>query len=94
MPLISISICLQKEEHHRHCHLLTDFRDKNDLFIEEGAQIEFSTLNTKTGKIYIGKNAEVMEGCHLRGPIVLGDDSKFNLDLKFTEQLRLVRIVK
>ena len=43
----------------------------DDLFIEEGAQIEFSTLNTKTGKIYIGKNAEVMEGCHLRGPIAL-----------------------
>lgn len=56
--------------------------DKNDLFIEEGAQIEFSTLNTKTGKIYIGKNAEVMEGCHLRGPIVLGHDSKFNLGSK------------
>lgn len=39
-----------------------------DLFIEEGAEIEFSTLNTKTGKIYIGKNAEVMEGCHLKRP--------------------------
>lgn len=56
--------------------------DKKDLFIEEGAQIEFSTLNTKTGKIYIGKNAEVMEGCNLRGPIALGDDSKFNLGAK------------
>ncbi|MCZ2082632.1 MAG: glucose-1-phosphate thymidylyltransferase, partial [Flavobacteriales bacterium] len=41
--------------------------DEKDLFIEEGAEIEFSTLNTKTGKIYIGKNAEVMEGCNLRG---------------------------
>lgn len=56
--------------------------DKKDLFIEEGAEIEFSTLNTKTGKIYIGKNAEVMEGCHLRGPITLGDHSKFNLGAK------------
>jgi UDP-N-acetylglucosamine diphosphorylase/glucosamine-1-phosphate N-acetyltransferase len=56
--------------------------DKKDLFIEEGAEIEFSTLNTKTGKIYIGKNAEVMEGCHLRGPIALGEDSKFNLGAK------------
>ena len=54
----------------------------DDLFIEEGAQIEFSTLNTKTGKIYIGKNAEVMEGCHLRGPIALCEDSKFNLGAK------------
>lgn len=56
--------------------------NKEDLFIEEGAQIEFSTLNTKTGKIYIGKNAEVMEGCNLRGPIALCDDSKFNLGAK------------
>ncbi|WP_312397890.1 GlmU family protein [Chryseobacterium sp.] len=56
--------------------------DKRDLFIEEGAQVEFSTLNTKTGKIYIGKNAEVMEGCHLRGPISLGESSKFNLGSK------------
>ena len=53
--------------------------DKKDLFIEEGAQIEFSTLNTKSGKIYIGKNAEVMEGCNLRGPIALCEDSKFNM---------------
>ncbi|PRA97199.1 glucose-1-phosphate thymidylyltransferase [Chryseobacterium sp. MYb7] len=56
--------------------------DKKDLFIEEGAEIEFSTLNTKTGKIYIGKNAEIMEGCHLRGPITLGEASKFNLGAK------------
>ena len=56
--------------------------DKKDLFIEEGAQIEFSTLNTKTGKIYIGKNAEVMEGCNLRGPIALCEESKFNLGAK------------
>ncbi|WP_292010365.1 GlmU family protein [Chryseobacterium sp.] len=56
--------------------------DRKDVFIEEGAQVEFSTLNTKTGKIYIGKNAEVMEGCNLRGPIALCDDSKFNLGAK------------
>lgn len=56
--------------------------DKNNLFIEEGAEVEFSTLNTKTGKIYIGKNAEVMEGCNLRGPIALCNDSKFNLGAK------------
>lgn len=56
--------------------------DRKDLFIEEGAQIEFSTINTKTGKIYIGKNAEVMEGCNLRGPIVLCEESKFNLGAK------------
>ena len=56
--------------------------NKADLFIEEGASVEFSTLNCKTGKIYIGKDAEVMEGCNLRGPISLGDHSKFNLGAK------------
>jgi UDP-N-acetylglucosamine diphosphorylase/glucosamine-1-phosphate N-acetyltransferase len=56
--------------------------DKKDLFIEEGAQVEFSTINTQTGKIYIGKNAEVMEGCNLRGPIALCEESKFNLGAK------------
>lgn len=56
--------------------------NREDLFIEEGAQVEFSTLNTKTGKIYIGKNAEVMEGCHLRGPIALCEGAKFNLGAK------------
>ncbi len=55
---------------------------EEDLFIEEGATVEFSTLNTKTGKIYIGKNAEVMEGCNLRGPIALCEESKFNLGSK------------
>lgn len=56
--------------------------NKEDLFIEEGAEIELSTINTKTGKIYIGKNAEVMEGCNLRGPIALCEGSKFNLGAK------------
>ncbi len=54
----------------------------SDLFIEEGAVVEFSTLNTKTGKIYIGKDAEIMEGCHLRGPIALCEGAKFNLGAK------------
>lgn len=56
--------------------------DKLDLFIEEGAKIEFSTLNCTTGKIYIGKNAEVMEGSNLRGPVALCEGSKFNMGSK------------
>ena len=56
--------------------------NKEDIFIEEGAEIEFATINAKTGKIYIGKNAEVMEGCNLRGPIALCEGAKFNLGAK------------
>ena len=56
--------------------------DTKDLFIEEGAILEFATINCKIGKIYIGKDAEVMEGCNLRGPIALCEGSKFNLGAK------------
>lgn len=56
--------------------------NKEDIFIEEGAEIEFANINAKTGKIYIGKNAEVMEGCNLRGPIALCEGAKFNLGAK------------
>ena len=39
-----------------------------NIFIEEGAKLEFITLNASTGPIYIGKNAEIMEGSVIRGP--------------------------
>lgn len=56
--------------------------DKKDLFIEKGAVVELSNLNTRTGKIYIGKNTEIMEGCNLRGPIALCEGSKINMGAK------------
>ncbi|MDL1913669.1 MAG: glucose-1-phosphate thymidylyltransferase [Bergeyella sp.] len=54
----------------------------DDIFIEEGARVEFSTLNTKEGKIYIGKEAEIMEGSHLRGPVAIGEQAKINMGAK------------
>lgn len=56
--------------------------EKENLFIEEGVTIEFSTLNCKTGKIYIGKNAEIMEGSNIRGSLALCEESKINLGTK------------
>lgn len=56
--------------------------DKKDLFIEEGAEIEFATLNCKTGKIYVGKNAEIMEGAMIRGSLALCEGSKINMGAK------------
>ena len=56
--------------------------DKKDLFIEEGAEIEFVTLNCKTGKIYVGKNAEIMEGTMIRGGLALCEGSKINMGAK------------
>jgi UDP-N-acetylglucosamine diphosphorylase/glucosamine-1-phosphate N-acetyltransferase len=47
----------------------------NDLFVEEGVNIQCSTINTLKGPVYIGKNVEVMQGCHIIGPTALCDNS-------------------
>ena len=56
--------------------------DKANLFIEEGAKVEFATLNCQKGKIYIGKDVEIMEGSHLRGPIALCEHATINMGAK------------
>ena len=45
----------------------------NNLFVEQGVNIECSTINTQKGPVYIGKNAEVMQGCHIEGPASIGE---------------------
>src|ERR1039457_4333644 len=41
---------------------------QENIFIEKGAKIECAILNGSSGPIYIGKNAEIMEGSVIRGP--------------------------
>ena len=53
-----------------------------NIFIEEGAKLEFVTLNASTGPIYIGKNAEIMEGSVIRGPFALGEEAQVKLATK------------
>ncbi|MEO1714969.1 MAG: glucose-1-phosphate thymidylyltransferase, partial [Bacteroidota bacterium] len=55
---------------------------KNQLFIEPGASVEGAILNTKTGPIYIGKDAAVMEGAIIRGPFALGNNGVVKLGAK------------
>ncbi len=54
----------------------------DEIFIEEGAQVEGAILNTKSGPIYIGKEAEVMEGSVVRGPFALCEHSVLKLSAK------------
>ena len=53
-----------------------------NIFIEEGAKLEFTTLNASKGPIYIGKNAEIMEGAIIRGPLALCENSVVKLGAK------------
>ncbi|MGL2994708.1 GlmU family protein [Flavobacterium sp. TSSA_36] len=53
-----------------------------NVFIEEGAQLEFVTLNATLGPIYIGKNAEIMEGSVIRGPFALCENAQVKMGAK------------
>ena len=75
-------------------HLLTDGRKSNvisssnrviapeNIFLEEGANVECAILNGSSGVIYIGKNAEVMEGAMIRGPFALCEHSQVKMGAK------------
>ena len=53
-----------------------------NIFIEQGAKLEYVTLNASTGPIYIGKDAEIMEGSVIRGPFALCDHAQVKLAAK------------
>ncbi len=53
-----------------------------NIFIEEGAKLEFVTLNASGGPIYIGKNAEIMEGSIIRGAFALCENAMVKLAAK------------
>ena len=56
--------------------------DESLIFLEVGAVVEASILNTKTGPIYIGKDAEIMEGSVVRGPLAMCEHSALKLATK------------
>ncbi|MCM1076243.1 MAG: glucose-1-phosphate thymidylyltransferase [Bacteroides sp.] len=53
--------------------------DPSQLFIEEGATVEAATINVTKGPVYVGRDAEIMEGACLRGPIALCEHSVVNM---------------
>ncbi len=53
-----------------------------NIFIEEGATIQCSILNASKGPIYIGKDAEIMEGTVIRGPFAMCENSVLKLSTK------------
>ena len=53
-----------------------------NVFLEEGAKVECAILNASEGPIYIGKNAEVMEGSMLRGSIALCENAVVKMGAK------------
>jgi len=52
------------------------------VFLEEGAKVTASILNASSGPIYLAKNAEIMEGCIVRGGLALGESSALKMGAK------------
>ena len=53
-----------------------------EIFIEDGATVNFSILNAVDGPIYIGKNTEIMEGTLIRGSFALCDNATIKMGAK------------
>ena len=55
---------------------------KEQIFIENGAQVHGAFLNASKGPIYIGKNTEIMEGAMIRGSFALLDNAIVKMGAK------------
>ena len=55
------------------------------IYVEKGAKINHSIFNTTSGPIYIGKDAEVMEGSIIRGPFAMCNNSVLKMGTKIYE---------
>lgn len=55
---------------------------RENIFMEVGANVEFASLNASAGPIYIGADAEIMEGCLIRGPFALCENSSLKMGAK------------
>jgi UDP-N-acetylglucosamine diphosphorylase/glucosamine-1-phosphate N-acetyltransferase len=53
-----------------------------DIFFEEGAVAEMSIINTTTGPVYLAAHAEIMEGCMVRGALVMGEHATLKMGAK------------
>ncbi|CAL2082422.1 Glucose-1-phosphate thymidylyltransferase [Tenacibaculum sp. 190524A02b] len=56
--------------------------NREAIFIEEGAELTFATLNASKGPIYIGKNTVIMEGALIRGAFALCENSVVKMGAK------------
>ena len=57
-------------------------RGAGNIFLEEGAIVECAILNATAGPIYIGKDAEVMEGSVVRGALAMCEHSSLKMGAK------------
>ncbi|WP_440999767.1 GlmU family protein [Fodinibius sp. SL11] len=69
--------------------------DKDNIYIQDGATIEAgSVLNASKGPIFIGKNATVMSGSHIRGPVAICENATVKMGAKIYEETSIGPVCK
>ncbi len=63
-------------------HASVQILGEHPVFMEEGAKVHAAVLNASNGPIYIGSNAEIMEGCLVRGPFAMDEGSVLKMGAK------------
>jgi UDP-N-acetylglucosamine diphosphorylase/glucosamine-1-phosphate N-acetyltransferase len=53
-----------------------------NIFLEPGAKVAHAIINAETGPVYIGQDAEVMEGAIIRGPVAIGTGAVVKMGAK------------
>jgi len=53
--------------------------NEQNIFLEEGAEVESSILNAKDGYIYIAKNASIMANCVVVGSLALCENAQLKI---------------
>jgi UDP-N-acetylglucosamine diphosphorylase/glucosamine-1-phosphate N-acetyltransferase len=56
--------------------------NKKNIFIEEGATVMYASLNATDGPIYIGKDAQILEGSLIRGPFAMCENAVVKMGAK------------
>ena len=60
----------------------TRYINKENIFIEEGAEITFAILNASKGPIYIGKDAVILENSAIKGPFAMCENAVLKMGAK------------
>ncbi len=56
-----------------------------NVFIEPGAKLDMAMINASGGPVYIGKDAHVMDGALIKGPVGIGEGSVVRMGAKIYE---------
>lgn len=56
--------------------------DAKNIYIAKGAAVYASILNCNEGPVIVCKDGEIMEGCMVRGPFVLGEHAALKMGAK------------